>query len=432
MQNCRLRRTARLVWPVLLCLAICGFGQSQTDVFRLASIKVTGLERFVPENIVFLSGLKIDQNISLPDIQTAVRKLAESGYLRSVKYSYSYNMGLMDLEFQVVESIRFLPCVFDNFVWFKHDEILKAVRSRIPMFDRNLPPEGSASQEVTRALQDLLRSRNLPGTVTTMLSQDQQSGGPPRLVFRASGIDLPIRKLVFPACKAVSEAELQEKAKGLLGQQYSEIYATKFAHQTLAQLFRKKGHLRIQFKDPSLRIEVASPTEHSLTLILEPVEGLAYRWDGAVWTGDGGLSADELRRVPALRPGDIADGTAVDQGLAAVKEMLGKRGHVAAKIQADPEYDDTEQKVRFTMQISAGPQYRMGSVTFKGVQESVAQQLRSLWRLKPGDVFDASYPNDFVNKAARVVIDAVHLELMSASVHLDSEKRTAEMIFAFK
>jgi hypothetical protein len=36
----------------------------------------------------------------------------------------------------------------------------------------------------------------------------------------------------------------------MLGQQYSRTFARKLARETLAQLFRKKGHLRIQFKEP--------------------------------------------------------------------------------------------------------------------------------------------------------------------------------------
>ena len=140
-----------------LALACAAFGQSPAT-FRLASIRVTGLSRFDAAQVISASGLHSNQNISVRDIQAAVEKLARTGFFERVAYRYNHNAGNMDLEFQVVETKELLPCFFDNFIGLSDSEILDAVRARMPLFRGSIPEVGTALQEATRVVQDLLRA----------------------------------------------------------------------------------------------------------------------------------------------------------------------------------------------------------------------------------------------------------------------------------
>lgn len=421
----------RVALFAILLMSGPAFGQSPTENFQLAGVKVQGLVRFKEAQAVAASGLRIGQTVNLRQIQAAVEKLGRSGYLENIKYQYSYLAGKMDVEFQVVEARRFLPCLFDNFVWLGDNEILDAIRARVPLFDGSLPDGGTALQDAAQALVDFLRTRKIPATVTTMLNQGQP-GAPMQHLFRASGMDLPIRSLAFPGAKAVSEQELQESAKSLLGQQYSRTYASQFARRTLAQLFRKKGYLRIQFKDPAVRIESGSPSEYFVNLTLEPEEGLSYTWNGADWTCDCGYTPEELDRLLRIRKGDVADGLLIDAGLASVKDALGKKGYIEAQPRATPAYDDSNRSVIFRIEVAAGPQYRMGIITFKGVDDETARRLESLWRLRPGDVFDTSYIGEFMKTDARAEIARIRPKQTGSTVRADRARLTVNLTIEFK
>lgn len=43
------------------------------------------------------------------------------------------------------------------------------------------------------------------------------------------------------------------------------------------------------------------------------------------------------------------------------------------------------------MQVNEGPQYLMGEFTVTGVSEPLASKLKQAWKLRTGQVFDASY-----------------------------------------
>jgi hypothetical protein len=40
----------------------------------------------------------------------------------------------------------------------------------------------------------------------------------------------------------------------------------------------------------------------------------------------------------------------------------------------------------------------MGRLLITGMPEKEISKLQERWKMKPGDVFDATYPNDFVGK----------------------------------
>ena len=69
-----------------------------------------------------------------------------------------------------------------------------------------------------------------------------------------------------------------------------------------------------------------------------------------------------------------------------------------------PEFDDAAAKVTFKIAVNEGPQYRMGTVQFKGFSADDAFILNKRWGLKSGDVYDQSYGSRyFRNDAAEMM-----------------------------
>src|SRR5688572_17007623 len=58
-----------------------------------------------------------------------------------------------------------LPCVFDNFVWFKDQEIIDEIRKDLPSFDGSAPEAGDSINKILAALKRMLKSKNLPSEV---------------------------------------------------------------------------------------------------------------------------------------------------------------------------------------------------------------------------------------------------------------------------
>lgn len=408
------------------------FCQSNPESFVLATIKVTGLQDFDETRVIATSGLHNGQRVKVQDLQTAAQKLAQSGFFQSVNFSYTYDQGKMNVEFKVVEAQDFLPCLFDNFIWFSVDDLVQAVETKVPLFKGTIPHLGTAIQNATLALQDLLVSRKIPGTVTSLMNEDKQNSKRLVLMFQVSGVDLSIKALKFPGAKAVSEDELQEASRLLLDQQYSKTYLMKFAEQTLAPLFRSKGYLRISFRDPQATFQTESANMGYLNVVMGINEGIAYNWEKPTWTGDLTSPTEELDQILGLKSGDLADGVKIEKGLKTIREQMGKRGFMEAQTKTAQDFDDLANKVRYSIEIVSGPQYHMGTVAFKGLPEDAVKRLQSKWRLRTGDIFDLSYANNFLKNDARDEIARIRPTQVTTATAVDRQRLTIDITFEFK
>ena len=99
-----------------------------------------------------------------------------------------------------------------------------------------------------------------------------------------------------------------------------------------------------------------------------------------------------------------------DKGVKAVTKALGHKGYITARIKSTPAFDDKNQRVSFTMDVTEGPQYHMGEFIIKGFSEDDTKTLREGWALKTGDVFDSTYEDDFLKTGGRDVVQRIFLE----------------------
>ncbi len=75
-----------------------------------------------------------------------------------------------------------------------------------------------------------------------------------------------------------------------------------------------------------------------------------------------------------------------------------------------PEFDDAGSKVTFKIEVNEGPQYRMGTVEFKGFSVDNAATLNKKWGLKSGQVYDQTYAGSFLRENAGEIMSRIAKE----------------------
>lgn len=136
-------------------------------------------------------------------------------------------------------------------------------------------------------------------------------------------------------------------------------------------------------------------------------EGAIYSWAKAEWSGNQVLSAKELDDALGMKPGEVANGKKFDKGLSEVRKAYGKHGHIQTRMNPTPEFEDAAPNVTFKIAVNEGPQYRMGTVEFKGFSLDDAAMLGKKWNLKSGEVYDQSYAGRFFRDDAREILSRI-------------------------
>ena len=407
---------------------------SPSQAARLSKIEFTGLNRHSEEEAIAASGLQIGQTVDVTTLDAAANRLLGSGLFVNLSYRYRTSGDQAVVTFTVEEAKgAVLPVVFDNFVWFSDEELSNAVRKEIPSFDGKAPDLGAAIDSITRALERLLRERKIPGQVEYTPGNDM-SGKNPEHIFSVKGLNLPVCTLVFPGASNVAESELVKNSKPLLNNTYSRKFVTEFANANLIPIYRQRGYLRASFKLPLPKLETGANNscKDGVVVTMPVEEGLAYTWEKAEWDGNKAIAVEELERSLGMKQGEVADGVKIDSGLDTVRGAYGKKGFIVARLLPAPAFDDAGRRVTYRIKVNEGAQFRMGNLIITGLSEGDARRLKEKWKLQPGDVYDASYLNEFLKKVMREDRSAFGSKKMTTSLKPDRQKLTVDVSLDFK
>lgn len=404
---------------------------------RLEKIEASGLKRMSEEQLIERSGLETGQPVDVPALDAAAERLLGTGLFTRLSYRYRTQGDAATVTFDVEEAKKEsnIPVVFDNFVWFSEEELSRAVKSQLPSFDGTAPETDGAVASITRALAQLLGERKIAAQVE-YISSASVAGTNAKHIFSVSGVRIPICAVQYPGASAVAETELISSSKPVMNADYSQEFMAGFADATLKPLYRQRGHLRVNFKQPRATVAVATGTDkctNGASVAVPVEEGAAYSWERAEWEGNAALSAAELDAALGMRAGELADGLKIDKSLMAVAKAYGRRGYLFLRLKPDTQFADATRRVTYRINLKEGDQFRMGTLSITGLPAADTNRLKAMWKLQTGDVYDAHYSEEFMKKALpQILRPGMRPPQIDFSVKPDRQKLTADVTINFK
>jgi outer membrane protein assembly factor BamA len=395
--------------PIKILSTICVTIVLATAVFaqagprKIAAIETEGLQALTTETVIATSGLKVGDTFTSEATDAAAERLLGSGLFKKVGYRTRTVGNNVTITFQLEEvKGQSSPVVFDNFIWFTDEELAAAIKREVPAFNGTAPDIGNTNEAIKKALQNLLAERKLPGQVEYNLTEREH-------LFRIEGAPMKICTLHFPGAKGVSEQKLIEATRSSMDQEYSRQSAATFPKYGLFPIYRELGHLQATFGEP-----VAKPNTNAgcegVDLTIPVNEGAVYSWAKAEWFGNQVLQAKDLDDALGMKPGEVANGMKFDKGLSEVRKAYGTKGHIQTNMKPAAEFDDAGSKVTYKIAVSEGPQYRIGTVEFKGFSADDAAALAKKWELQSGEVYDQSYAGRFLRERAGEIMSRIAKE----------------------
>jgi len=423
---------------LLLCAAItlCVPGdlhasaQTSAAERKLVAVTATGSKRFASEDIAASSGLRIGFIAVDEDFKRASRRLAETGAFTDVGYTFSYSSAGTKVEFQVTDADKFLPAHFEDFVWFSDDQLQKRLHERLPLYHGDLPVSGTLPDMVSDVLQAMLVENNIPGLVQYLRPSNQ--GGPTsEIIYSVSGVLIRIHNIEFAGAGADELPLLEAAAKKLPDHEYTHTGLANFAHLQLLPVYHAHGFLRAAFGaptpkvvklapgDPSLENHPDVPNEEFVDVTFPVTPGKQYKISGLEWSGNHEFPTGKLLALVHARPGDVANTVQLGDDLVQIKKLYGSRGYITATFKTEAEFDDAAGTVVLHMEVKEESVYHMGELQFRGLDNSLMAKLRAIWRLRPGDVYDLGYIDEFWPEANKLLppnFDWEHAVHLTANV----------------
>ena len=401
---------------------------------KLIEVRVTGSHRFTSEAIAAASGLPVGATVVEEDFRKATRQLGETGAFSDISFSYSYSSAGTKLVFRVADADKFVPAHFADFVWFSDKELFEKIHERVPLFTGELPSTGRLPDQVSDVLQAVLVENNIPGHVEYLRTADKTD----RLAsidYSVSNVSIRIRQVEF---NGVAPAELQPltaAAEKLADREYSRGLLMGFIEHSVLPIYHERGYLKAQCSPPQPKVVKPEALKSSaaesidgkdnqtiVDIELAVTPGAQYKVAGWSWSGNKEISADILQPLIRAKVGQPADTVRLDEDMKKVQELYGERGFVTTTIKVNAQLDNAASTATYLLEVSEGPVYRMGELAFRGIDNNLEARLRAAWKIRPGDVYDASYLERYLPQARKLLPANVDWEVSSHVTAISREQ----------
>ena len=393
---------------VFLTIIAVNVALAQQPVRRVTKIEVEGLEHLSADEVIATSGLQTGGALSVAELDDAGQKLVDSGLFTKVAYRTTSKGNQVTVIFQVKErGGGQSPVVFDNFVWFTDEELIAAIKRQVASFNGTASDAGNMSENIKHALESLLKEHHINGTVDYGAEQAGLNSDKQEHVFSVSGVPIPICSLHFPGANNVPEEKLVIRSRQLTDDNYSLKSAIAYSTFALLPIYREAGQLRARFAKPITKLDRSERCHGGVELTIPVEEGPIYLWEKTEWTGNETSSASDLDAALGMKKGDVANSVKIEKGILQVSRRYGHTGHLDVKVSAEPQLNDSTNRLSYRMVVKEGPQYKMGKLTIKGLEEEDANSLEQRWKLRNGEVFDTSYADRFFRIDAREQMEKI-------------------------
>jgi outer membrane protein assembly factor BamA len=381
--------------------------------YKLVGVKVTGSKRFTQQEVAAASGLPVGTIAHEEDFKKAARQLGESGAFGDITYTYTYSSAGTNLVFQVTDADKFVPAHFADFVWFTDEDLRQKVHARVPLFHGELPTSGRLPDQVSDVLQALLVENGIPGHIEYVRGNDKTEHLA-SFDYNVAGVSIRIHQAEFPGAGPGELPLLQSAAEKLSDREYSRAYVNSFVEHSLLPLYHEHGYLKARCAPPQPKAIKPAASETSeandnkqpptfVDVTFPVTAGLQYkltRWD---WSGNQEIATETLQPLLHAKAGQAANTLQLEEDLRAVQTLYGSRGYILASVKANAEFDDVTGGVAFRLEVHEDSVYHMGELEFRGLDNNLTARLRAAWKLRPGDVYDATYLKQFLPEARKLL-----------------------------
>ncbi len=369
----------------------------------MLSVTATGSKRYTSQEIVAATGLQIGTTVTEDEFKQAALQLSQTGAFGDAAYRYQYSSEGAKLEIQVTDAGLFVPAYFDNFVWFSDQSLMSTLRSRVPLFEGQLPVNGKLADEVSDALQAMLDERGVAGRVDYLRS-GPDDGPINSFLYSVSAVTIHIHDIQFRGASAAELPALEAASSKLKGQDYQRSILRVQADKVFLPVFLEQGYLKASIADSDAKIVQQNDQETDVDVMIPVDPGLQYKATAIQLSGTKIVAADQLRRLIHQQLGQPANAVQLADDVEAMQKLYGTHGYMAAAIQVKPLLDDANSTVSYQLQVHEGVQYHMGDLDIQDLARPDRLAVAAVWSLAKGDPYDSSYPKRFVDQVLKQVL----------------------------
>jgi outer membrane protein assembly factor BamA len=394
------------------------------SAWPIESIQIEGLHDYTRDQTLAALNLKVGQMAASKDFQAARDRLLATGAFTKADFRFGPAPGgkgyVVTFEIEEVEP-KFAVGFEDLGV--PAEPLRAALARNDPFYGPRIPATEPLLARYAKIVQEVLTAKG--STVTVAARLVPADSGQLRVVFEPASRPR-VARVHFSGNAVVPSAALENAMNSVaVGMPYREARFRQVLDTQIRPLYDKHGRVRVTFSE--LQIEPEKDVK-GLVLAVKVEEGPSYTL-GKVEMQGATLPRADLEKVNGFKAGEVFNQDAVEAVVARIEKRQKRDGRLHVQSQVERRIDDTAKKVNLIIHVTPGPQYTFGQLTIEGLDILTEPAIRKAWALKPGDPFNAEYPQNFLDSVRE---DLDNLGETRAAVKADDQSRTVDVTLTFK
>lgn len=364
--------------------------------YPIVSLSVEGNQIYTAAAVIAASGLKVGDGANKDLFEEARDRLLATGAFDSVGYRY-FNASdgrSYDAVWQVVEASPVYPWRIQG-IDFAEAALMAYLQKHDPLAGTRMPPTQARLERYRTLISGFLKENGIePSEVLGKVESD--APGKLDIVFRpASGMPV-VAGVQFTGNQAIPMAQLKPAIDGVaVGVPFEESRFRQLLTSSVKPLYERRGRLNVTF--PKIDVK---PSERVKGLDVEVTvdEGDVFQLGEVKLNGPPTLPERDLLRAANFDEGDIANLSAVQEGLERMRNFLRRLGYIMAVVSGDRKIDLAAKRLNLAVLVDPGDQYSFGKLTIEGLDIHSEPVVRKMWALKEGQPYNAEYATNFLRR----------------------------------
>jgi outer membrane protein assembly factor BamA len=392
----------------------------------IESLHVAGNRVVNEKRILSAAALKIGQLAGKEDFDAARERITATGAFASVAYHYEPAPGGKGIRgtFDVTEAAQILPYRFRDLP-ATDAELRALVAKENTLLDNLIPATGVAIERAVKTIAAYVAKRGFKDTVAGRV---RPQGDTLAVVFSPTTPPPSIAEVSFTGNQVVPITTLRNTVAGVaVGVTFDEPYFRQLLDTSIRPLYEARGRIRVAF--PKITTQPAKDVR-GVAVNVEVNEGPGYALGEVRLEGIGG-DTTPLFRAANFKSGELVNFEDVDLGIERIIKRLRHNGYMRSSSKTGRKIDDQKKIVDLVVRFEPGARYMFGKLNIEGLDLIAEAGVKKLWALKPGQPFDADYPEYFLS---RVREDGVfdNLGKTRSAIQVNERERTADVTLTFQ
>ena len=382
------------------------------------AIRFEGAPQFSQDELKAAAGLKPDARMTALEIRARAKQLNDTCYFQVVKFSNDSK----ELLFTLTPVSQLYPIHVDNLPLKPGKDLDDKIHEQFPLYHGQVPASGTVVDGIGKMFAEMLAAQGMKatvkGTVTSGLGPQKNTA----MNYAITSPAVHIGKIQLSGVSAPMLAKAVTLVMSMTGSDFDTENTAPGIQHALEGFYQDQGYAAVQVVVSEVEPPVVSDQAIEIPYAATVTEGGIYKLGAINYPADALVPRNEVEKVQAKY--QKGSGRPLDLFLLAARDAYHNRGYLDCNVVSHPAYNEATRIVNYSVEITPGAVYKMGTVKFEGAPDAMTARLTKLWKLAPGSVFDESYVKGFAASAQKQ--DRTLAKWLQSIITTDDIKPNAE------